>query len=190
MIAIEVRDVAKRYRRPPGDVPRRLRYLHLRGRQEQTWALRGVSLEVATGETVGLVGGNGSGKSTLLRIISGITRPTTGSARTSGQVRGLLTLGDTTELLMSGEENTITAGIVAELTRQQAEARWARIAAFAELEEHMDQPLRTYSDGMRTRLAFAVAVNIDPSILLIDEILAVGDLRFQERCLSRIEELS
>ena len=147
---------------------------------EQTWALRGVSLEVATGETVGLVGGNGSGKSTLLRIISGITRPTTGSARTSGQVRGLLTLGDTTELLMSGEENAITAGIVAGLTRQQAEARLGRIAAFAELEEHMDQPLRTYSDGMRTRLAFAVAVNIDPSILLIDEILAVGDLRFQE----------
>jgi lipopolysaccharide transport system ATP-binding protein len=90
---------------------------------------------------------------------------------------------------MSGEENAITAGIIAGLTRRQVEARLDRIAAFAELEEHMDQPMRTYSDGMRTRLAFAVAVSIDPAILLIDEILAVGDLRFQQRCLQRIEEL-
>ncbi len=184
-----MRDVAKRYRRPPGDVPRSLRRLRLRGSRDETWALKGVSLDVSQGETVGLVGGNGSGKSTLLRVIAGITRPTRGWARTAQPVRGLLTLGDTTELLMSGEENAITAGIVSGLTRRQAEGRLERIAAFAELEDHMDQPLRTYSDGMRTRLAFAVAVNLDPTIMLIDEILAVGDLRFQQRCLSRIEEL-
>lgn len=189
MNAITVRDVAKRYRRPPGDAPRRLRYLHLRNGRQETWALRGVSFDIGFGQTVGLVGGNGSGKSTLLRVIAGITKPTRGIARTAEPVRGLLTLGDTTELLMSGEENAVTAGIIAGLTRRQVEARLPRIAAFAELEDHMDQPLRTYSDGMRTRLAFSVAVHIDPTILLIDEILAVGDLRFQQKCLGRIEEL-
>jgi lipopolysaccharide transport system ATP-binding protein len=186
MNAIEVADVSKRFRRPPGGVPRRLRNLKTVGRSVETWALRGVSFAVAPGETMGLIGSNGSGKSTLLRLIAGLTRPTTGTIAVHYEVSGLLTLGESFQPLLSGEENALTAAILAGLSRKQALARLDEVAAFAELEAHMDKPLRTFSDGMRLRLAFAVAVHIDPEILLLDEILAVGDLRFQEKCLGRL----
>jgi lipopolysaccharide transport system ATP-binding protein len=186
MNAIEVTDVSKRFRRPPGGVPRRLRNLKTVGRSVETWALRGVSFAVAPGETMGLIGSNGSGKSTLLRLIAGLTRPTTGTIAVHYEVSGLLTLGESFQPLLSGEENALTAAILAGLSRKQALARLDEVAAFAELEAHMDKPLRTFSDGMRLRLAFAVAVHIDPEILLLDEILAVGDLRFQEKCLGRL----
>jgi lipopolysaccharide transport system ATP-binding protein len=186
MNAIEVADVAKRFRRPPGGVPRRLRNLKSMGPPVETWALRGVSFTVAPGETMGLIGSNGSGKSTLLRLIAGLTRPTTGTIAVHYEVSGLLTLGESFQPLLSGEENALTAAILAGLSRREALARLDEVAAFAELEAHMDKPLRTFSDGMRLRLAFAVAVHIDPEILLLDEILAVGDLRFQEKCLGRL----
>jgi homopolymeric O-antigen transport system ATP-binding protein len=187
--AIEVVDVSKRFRRPPGGVPRRLRNLRTMGPPVETWALRDVSFAVASGETVGLIGSNGSGKSTLLRLIAGLTRPTTGAIAVHHDLSGLLTLGESFQPLLSGEENALTAAILAGLSRKEALTRLDEVVAFAELEGHMDKPLRTFSDGMRLRLAFAVAVHTDPEILLLDEILAVGDMRFQEKCLGRLELL-
>jgi lipopolysaccharide transport system ATP-binding protein len=187
--AVEVVEVAKRFRRPPSGMPRRLRNLRTMGPPVETWALRGVSFTVARGETMGLIGANGSGKSTLLRLIAGLTRPTTGAIAVHQDLGGLLTLGESFQPVLSGEENALTAAILAGLSRREALARLDEVVAFAELEGHMDKPLRTFSDGMRLRLAFAVAVHTDPEILLLDEILAVGDLRFQEKCLGRLELL-
>ena len=189
MNAIEVADVSKRFRRPPGGMPRRLRNLRTVGPRVETWALRDLSFSVASGETMGLIGANGSGKSTLLRLIAGLTRPTAGAIAVHQDLSGLLTLGESFQPLLSGEENALTAAILAGLSRKGALARLDEVTAFAELEAHMDKPLRTFSDGMRLRLAFAVAVHTDPEILLLDEILAVGDLRFQEKCLGRLEML-
>jgi len=185
---IELRGVGKRYRRSSRG-PRRLRRVHEWTSRVDSWALKDVSLSVVRGETVGLIGKNGSGKSTLLRLLGGVTRPTLGTVLVERDVSGLLTLGEGLHPLLSAEENAITGAILAGLTRREAYTRLSEIAAFAELEEHMDQSLRTFSDGMRLRLAFAVAIHVDPKILLVDEVLAVGDLRFQEKCFAHMEGL-
>jgi lipopolysaccharide transport system ATP-binding protein len=189
MADIELSHVAKRFRRTTTGVPRSLRTLADRGPRIEQWALRDVSFSVVRGETLGLLGKNGSGKSTLLRMLGGLTSPTRGRIAVRRKVSGLLTIGEGLHPLLSGEENALTGAILAGLTRLEARRRLARMAAFAELEDHMDQPLRTFSDGMRLRLAFAVAVHVDPEILLIDEILAVGDLRFQEKCYGFLNDL-
>src|SRR5680860_22719 len=189
MNEIEVAGVSKRYRYASSGMPRKLKTLGQRGERVDHWALREVSFAVARGETVGVMGKNASGKSTLLRLLAGITRPTVGSIRILRSVSGLLTLGEGMHPLLSGEENVFSGAIVAGMKRAEALRRLQQIASFAELEEHMDQPLRTYSDGMRLRLAFAVAIHVDPEILLVDEVLAVGDLRFQEKCFSHLESL-
>lgn len=186
---IELKDASKRYRRTSTEVPRSLRTLADRGPREDYWALQDVSFSVFSGETVGLVGKNGSGKSTVLRLLAGLTRPTRGRVSIARRVSGLLTLGEGLHPLLTAEENALTGAILAGLTRRQARQRLPSITAFAELEGHMDQPLRTFSDGMRLRLAFAVAVHVDPEILLIDEVLAVGDLRFQQKCFDFLQGL-
>src|SRR5262249_8474296 len=128
-------------------------------------------------------------KSTLLRLIGGLGRPTRGRISRGHAVGAMMTLGESFDPLLTARENAVTAGIVAGYTRRQAEAKLEEIAAFAELEEVMEVPIRTYSDGMRLRLAFSVAISADPEIMLIDEVLAVGDLRFQEKCFERLREL-
>lgn len=189
MSAVTVAGVGKRYRRDPSGRPRTLRSMPEWRARTDSWALRDVSFDVGRGETVGLIGGNGSGKSTMLRLLAGLTRPTEGRVEVHGRVSGLLSLGDGVHPLLSGEENALTLALLGGLTARQARARLPDIATFAELEAEMDQPLRTYSSGMRLRLAFATAVAIEPEILLVDEILSVGDLRFQEKCLVRLEEM-
>ena len=189
MSEIDVRDVSKRYRRISTGVPRSLRTFYERAPRVDHWALRGVSFSVTRGETVGILGRNGSGKSTLLRVLSGITRPTTGEIVVRRRAHALLSLGEGLHPLLSGEENALTTAMLAGLTRREARRRLPDIAAFAELEAHMDQPLRTFSDGMRLRLAFAAAIHVDPEILLIDEILSVGDLRFQQKCFGYLQQL-
>ena len=188
MNVIELHEVGKRYRMSTTGMPRSIRHLEREQRVER-WALKDVSLEVQKGETLGLAGQNGSGKSTLLRIVAGLTRASRGDVRVTAEVSGLLTIGESFHPLLSGEENALTAAILAGLGRREAKATLAAIAAFAELEDHMDKPLRTYSDGMRLRLAFATSINVDPRLMLIDEILAVGDLRFQDKCFERLREL-
>jgi lipopolysaccharide transport system ATP-binding protein len=185
--ALRLTDVTKRYRQ--GEQHRSIRRMQLGGRGRPRWVLRGVTLGVPAGSTVGLLGRNGSGKSTLLRIISGVTAPTSGTVTVNRRVSALLGLGDGVQPVLSGEENATTLAILAGLTRAEARRALPDIAAFAELTEHFDRPVRTYSDGMRLRLAFSVAVHTRPELMLVDEVLAVGDARFQERCYARLEEL-
>ena len=151
------------------------------------WALRGVSFRIAPGESVGIVGDNGAGKSTLLRLVCGLGRPTRGTARVDGRVAALLELGAGFHPQLTGRENLYVSAIVSGLRRAEVEARLRDIVDFAEVGPFLDQPLRTYSSGMQMRLAFAVAVHVDPAVLVVDEALAVGDTRFQARCVERIE---
>ena len=157
---------------------------------ERTWALRGVGFEVAAGETVGLIGPNGAGKSTLMRLAAGLGAPDRGELRLPAATTAVLSLGDTVDPSLTGRENAVTAAIVAGLSRREAKARIAAALEFAELEEFADAPVRTYSEGMKLRLAFGVVAQLEPRALLVDEVLSVGDLRFQARCAARIEELT
>lgn len=161
----------------------------LRGRHEGArtlWALRDVSFAVEQGLVFGIIGHNGAGKSTLLRLLCGLGRPTSGRIRRMGLVSGLLELGGGFHQDLTGRENILTAGLLNGLTKRQVQAGEEEIIAFAELEKFIDQPIRTYSSGMYLRLAFAVAMHFDPDVLILDEVLAVGDARFQQKCLERL----
>jgi lipopolysaccharide transport system ATP-binding protein len=153
------------------------------------WALQGVSLAVRRGEVVGLVGRNGSGKSTLLRVVAGIYAPDRGRAATVGRISSLLELGAGFRDELSGHENVRLAGAIMGLSARETDRLTASIVEFAELDGFMDQPLRTYSSGMRARLGFSVAVAADPDILLVDEVLAVGDARFRAKSMARMREM-
>ncbi|HZN21252.1 MAG TPA: ABC transporter ATP-binding protein [Gaiellaceae bacterium] len=153
---------------------------------EDVWALHDVSLDVAAGEAVGLIGRNGSGKTTLLRLIAGIVKPTTGTVRTEGQIGSLLELGAGFHLDFTGRENVFLNGAIQGLRRVDIRERFDEIVAFAELEHAIDRPVRTYSSGMTMRLGFAIAAFLDADVLLLDEVFAVGDEAFQRKCFGRI----
>ena len=153
------------------------------------WALRDVSFEVPRGETMGIVGRNGSGKSTLLQVICGTVSPTTGSARVQGRVAALLELGSGFNPDMTGRENVYMNGAILGLERAEIDHRFDAIAAFSEIAAFLDQPIKTYSSGMTLRLAFAVAINVDAEVLVVDEALAVGDARFQLKCAKAMDRL-
>jgi ABC-type polysaccharide/polyol phosphate transport system ATPase subunit len=152
-------------------------------------ALRNVSFEIHRGEAFGIIGRNGSGKSTLLKIITGILKPTSGKAIVNGRVAALIELGAGFHPEITGRENIYINGIMLGLTRREVEARFDRIVEFSGISEFLDQPVKTYSSGMYVRLGFAVAVHVDPDILLIDEVLAVGDEEFSARCIAKIQEM-
>ena len=153
---------------------------------EVFWALRDVSLEIGHGETAGLVGPNGSGKSTLLKLVAGIIRPTTGRIETYGRIASLLELGAGFHPDLTGRENVYLNASILGLTRKETDRYFDDIVAFAELEPFIDTQVRHYSSGMYIRLGFAVAIHVDPQILIVDEVLAVGDETFQRKCLDRI----
>ncbi|MCL2336165.1 MAG: ABC transporter ATP-binding protein [Firmicutes bacterium] len=153
------------------------------------WALRDVSFEVKKGETVGIVGRNGSGKSTLLQLICGTLTPTVGAVETNGRIAALLELGSGFNPEFTGRENVYMNGAVIGLSKEEIDARFDDIAAFADIGEFIEQPVKMYSSGMVVRLAFAVASNVDPEILIVDEALSVGDELFQRKCFSRIEDI-
>lgn len=153
------------------------------------WALNDVSFEVGRGETVGIIGRNGSGKSTLLQMICGTLDPTAGIVETRGRVAALLELGAGFNPEFTGRENVYMNATVLGLTQDEIGARFDRIASFADIGEFIDQPVKHYSSGMYARLAFAVAINVDPDILVVDEALAVGDEPFQRKCFARIEKI-
>jgi len=158
-------------------------------RSGSRWALRDVSFELRQGESLGLIGENGAGKSTLLRLASGLGQVTKGQVLVSSDVASVLSLGGTLNVDLTGRENALTAALLAGVRMAQARDVVERALAFAELEEFADSPVRSYSDGMKLRLAFGVVAQLDPGLLLLDEVIAVGDLRFREKCMARIDEL-
>ncbi|MFL9583175.1 ABC transporter ATP-binding protein [Stenotrophomonas sp. AB1(2024)] len=162
-----------------------------RGRKfyREFWALNDISFDVAPGETIGILGRNGSGKSTLLQIIAGTLAPTGGEVRVNGLLAALLELGSGFNPDFTGRENVFLNGAVLGFTRAQMQQRFASIESFADIGEHMDQPVRTYSSGMYVRLAFAVQACVDPQVLIVDEALSVGDEKFQRKCFEYIEGL-
>jgi len=185
--------VSKRYtlyRRRAGGLKDRL-IQRARGEsleREDLWALRDVSLEIAHGETLGVIGPNGGGKSTLLQIIAGILQPDTGSAHVRGRVTSLLELGAGFSPDLSGRDNIYLNASLHGMSRADVAPRFDAIVSFAELERFIDMPVRNYSSGMYMRLGFAVAVNLDPEIVLVDEAFAVGDESFQRKCLRKLKE--
>lgn len=155
---------------------------------EHFWALENINLKIKKGETVGIIGPNGAGKSTLLKLMAGVTKPTKGKITLNGKIAPLIELGAGFHPELTGRENIFLNGIILGLSKKEVTDRFSEIVDFAELWEFIDQPIKHYSSGMYLRLAFSVAVHTNPDILLIDEILAVGDDNFRKKCFKRMEE--
>lgn len=190
MQAVTVTNLAKRYRLYHRPLDRFRDWLHggRRSYHQDFFALRNVTFAVRPGETVGIIGRNGSGKSTLLKLIAGILTPTEGTVRVQGRLAALLELGVGFNPELTGLENYYFSGAIMGFSRRELDARRDAVTAFADIGDYLDQPVKTYSSGMFVRLAFAVAVTVDPDILIVDEALAVGDLNFQARCFRRLDE--
>jgi ABC-type polysaccharide/polyol phosphate transport system ATPase subunit len=206
--AIQVESLGKRYRigqrqqyltlrdqlRNVLDAPMRMLHGAVNGRSNrkpnEIWALRNVSFTVGKGEVIGLIGRNGSGKTTLLKILSRVTQPTEGSAEIRGRVGSLLEVGTGFHPELTGRENTYLNGAILGMGKKEIERKFDDIVAFAEVADFIDTPLKHFSTGMQMRLAFAVAAHFEPQILLVDEVLAVGDLAFQKKCLGKMDEVA
>ena len=187
---IEVVNVSKKFKRYQDKATTLKEHLlQLRSTKADTfWALKDINLRVETGETLGLIGHNGSGKSTLLKLITKIIYPTSGTITTQGRVSSLLELGAGFHPDFTGRENIYINASIFGLSKKEIDKKLDSIIAFSELEGFIDSPIRTYSSGMYIRLAFAVAVHVEPQILLMDEIMAVGDANFQKKCIAKIKE--
>jgi teichoic acid transport system ATP-binding protein len=186
--AIEVRDVTKTYRIYDSSLARAADAFRRRPTGRTFMALDGVSLDFPKGEVIAIVGKNGSGKSTLLKIITGVTTATGGSVAVDGRVSAMLELTSGFDPELTGIENVYLKAVSMGIPRAEIEQRMAEIIAFADIGEHITQPVRTYSSGMKSRLGFAVSVNVDPDILIVDEVLAVGDDVFKLKCIDKMEE--
>src|ERR1700688_906223 len=200
-IVIRAEGLGKRYRRGLTGPPETLRdaltrvitsplAAMRRPTREHFWALRDVGLEVRHGEVLGLIGRNGAGKTTLLKILSRITRPTTGWAEIHGRVRSLLEVGTGFHGELSGRENAYLSGSILGMGKREIDRKFDEIVAFAEVDKFIDTPVKHYSSGMYVRLAFAVAAHLEPEILLVDEVLAVGDINFQKKCLGKMGDVA
>jgi ABC-type polysaccharide/polyol phosphate transport system ATPase subunit len=191
--AIQIKDVSVTYRTSLQKNPTLKSTIVRLGRRErvirEVKALKGVSFDVPNGRVMGVIGSNGAGKSTLMRTVAGILAPTTGRIEVTGRVSTLLALGVGFNTALSGKENVILGGLAAGLTRAEVRDKYDEITDFAELGDFMDMPMRTYSSGMYSRLAFAVAVHMDPDILIIDEALSAGDAHFKQKASDKMQEL-
>ena len=189
-IAISVNDVSKMYKLYDNPMDRLKESLGLsrKKKYKEHYALNGISFEIKKGETVGIIGTNGSGKSTILKIITGVLNPTSGSVQVDGRISALLELGAGFNMEYTGLENVYLNGTMLGFSKEEIDARLQDILDFADIGEFIHQPVKTYSSGMFVRLAFAVAINIDPEILIVDEALSVGDIFFQSKCFRKFEE--
>ena len=189
--AVEVKDVKKKFKlyRDKGKMLKERAINWSRNKYDERWVLNGISFEIKKGEAVGLIGHNGCGKSTTLKLLTKIMYPDSGTIEMSGRVSSLLELGAGFHPDLSGRENIYINASIFGLTRHEIDERLEEIIAFSELEEFIDNPVRTYSSGMYMRLAFSVAINVNADILLIDEILAVGDVNFQTKCFNKLMEI-
>lgn len=193
--AIEVNNISKRYL-----IGKRQRYLTLResllgpfrlkSEDKDFWALKDVSFNVAQGEVLGIIGGNGAGKSTILKILSRITYPTSGEAKLYGRVASLLEIGTGFHQELTGRENIFLNGAILGMSQKEIKRRFDEIVAFSEVEKFLDTPVKHYSSGMYVRLAFAIAAHLEAEILIVDEVLAVGDNEFQKKSLKKMQQLS
>lgn len=189
--AIEVRNVTKKFKvylDKGGQLKERLLFKN-RNRYEERWVLNGISFDVKKGEAIGLIGHNGCGKSTTLKLLTRIMYPDAGNIEMAGRVSSLIELGAGFHPDMSGRENIYTNAAIFGLTKKEIDERMQDIIDFSEMEPFLDNPVRTYSSGMYMRLAFSVAINVNADILLIDEILAVGDINFQAKCFNKLREI-
>jgi lipopolysaccharide transport system ATP-binding protein len=189
-VAISLNNVSKcfkQYARPVDRLKEIL--LPSKSYAQEFWALRNISFEIMKGETIGIIGCNGAGKSTLLQLICGTLTPTTGKIQVNGRVAALLELGAGFNPEFTGRENVYMNGAIMGLSKLEVDARFDNIAAFADIKDFIDQPVRTYSSGMYVRLAFASAIHVNPDILIVDEALAVGDMFFQAKCMARMKQM-
>ncbi|MFZ6687235.1 ABC transporter ATP-binding protein [Undibacterium sp. SXout11W] len=190
-VAISVKNLSKCYQiyEAPGDRLKQMFFGSQRQYFREFWALKDVSFSIGRGETVGIVGRNGSGKSTLLQMICGTLSPTAGSVTTNGRVAALLELGAGFNTEFTGRENVFLNAAILGYPQEQMAAKMNEVLAFSELGDFLDQPVKTYSSGMYSRLAFSIAIHVEPEILIIDEALAVGDARFVAKCMRRIKDI-
>src|SRR5580700_9052256 len=188
-VAVDIKDVSKRFRLATGKYNSiKERVIHRsRTSHEDFWALNQVSFKVNEGETIGILGRNGSGKSTLLKCVCGVLQPTSGEVVVRGKLAGLLELGAGFQQDLTGRENVYLNGSMLGMSKKEVDKVFDAIVDFSELEEFIDGPVKFYSSGMYVRLGFAVAVNVDPDILVVDEVLAVGDERFQRKCIDKVK---
>src|SRR5215470_17925644 len=200
-VAIRAEGLGKRYRLGElqrenalrnvlGDLVRAPWKLLRRQKRETFWALKDVHLDVKHGEVLGLIGRNGAGKTTLLKILSRITRPTSGWAEIYGRVGSLLEVGTGFHPELSGRDNIYLSGAILGMTKREIARKFDEIVAFAEIEKFLDMQVKHYSSGMYVRLAFAVAAHLEPEILFVDEVLAVGDIKFQKKCLGKMGDVA
>lgn len=190
-IAISIKQVSKLFHRQKQRTFKELIPALVGGEKavETFWALQNIDLEIKKGETIGIIGPNGSGKSTLLKLIAGVSKPTSGTITVNGRIAPLIELGAGFHPELTGRENVFLNGVILGMSRKEIKAKFKEIIDFAELWDFIDQPVKHYSSGMYLRLAFAVAIHTDPEILLVDEILAVGDEGFQKKCYQKIEDM-
>lgn len=190
-IVIKVQNISKVYKMYNKPVDRLKESINLFGRMyhKEFYAIKDLSFDVKKGETIGIIGKNGSGKSTLLKIITGVLTPTTGTLTVNGKVSALLELGAGFNPELTGIENIYLHGTILGYKKQEIDERLDAILSFADIGEFINQPVKTYSSGMFVRLAFAVAINVEPDILIVDEALSVGDMRFQKKCLEKIDNI-
>jgi ABC-type polysaccharide/polyol phosphate transport system ATPase subunit len=189
--AVSLREIGKKYRISPGRSSRLSEVLSFGKvkRSHEFWALQDVNLDVEPGTTLGIVGRNGAGKSTLLSIISGVLQPTTGEVNVNGRLSAIFGIGTGFNPLFTGRENAMLSGLILGIEHDEMLARFDDIEAFAEIGEFMDQPIKTYSSGMRSRLGFAVAINVEPDVLVLDEALSAGDSAFKRKAIQRMYDL-
>ena len=190
-VVISVRDVTKSYRLYPSHKDRLKEALHpfRKSYHEEFWALSGVSFDIRRGQTVGILGRNGAGKSTLLQLIAGVLTPTGGTISVAGRVSALLELGAGFNPDLTGRENVVLSSTICGVPDKEMPGRVAAVEAFADVGVFFDQPMKVYSSGMYARVAFANAIHVNPDVLIVDEILGVGDVKFQEKCYSKIKSL-